>query len=110
MGNSIYLPAAEDTMVNIHIDDECVSIDAFDLEDYFAEAQTKADEMGTEWQREFPSIFQKHTQARLTAGQAVLLWTAHATKMQELKKSLFLESVGSKKSATSKPKTTKKKK
>ena len=109
MGKSIYLPPAEDTLVNIHMGKDVISVDMFDLEEYFAEAQIKAEEMGTEWQHEFPAIFKKHTKATINPGQAILLWTAHRAKLEELKKSLFQESVGLERSATSKPRRSKKK-
>ena len=109
MGKSIYLPPAEDTTVNIHIGKDTVTIDLFDLEEYFAEAQTKAEEMGTEWQHEFPSIFKNHTKSVINPGQAILLWTAHRTKLEELKKSLFLASESYAKQDTSKQRRTKKK-
>ena len=110
MGKSIYLPPASDTITNIQLEGKNVKIDTFDMEVLFMEAQNKANEMGTEWNDEFPKLFEKKTKAVITSGQSTLLWYAHRQHMEELKKSLFQELENSRKPVTnSKRKQSKKK-
>ncbi len=110
MGKSIFLPATEDTIITVHLGKDSVDIDAFDLDTLFITANNKSVEMGSDWNDEFPSLFQKKYKKNITPGQAILLWNGHRDFMEDLKKSLSHASMSLKKPVTSsKPKTSKKK-
>lgn len=111
MGNtSIYLPESSDTDFTIHLSrDKKVVIDCFDLDQIFVDSEDLATQQSTSWKDEFPVIFKKRTGQNITSGQAVLLWTAHRTNMDDIKKNIFSEYEGLKKPESNSRRRTKKK-
>lgn len=110
MPSEIFLPSAEDTQIVITVGGKSkVTMDIFQLEDVFVDAQRVADDMGTDWKNEFPTLFEEQTKFKITPGQAVLLWNAVQGRLEELKKSLLREYVdSSKQESKSRPRRKKK--
>jgi hypothetical protein len=110
MPSPLFLPAAEDTQVTINIGGkDSITVDIFDVEDSFILAQSKAEDMGTTWKQEYPSIFKSKFKKEITSGQAILLWEGTKARLIELKKSLLEESAPSAKPGSTQSRQTKRK-
>lgn len=107
---SIYLPEAVDTNFTIHLSrTTSVEIDAFELDQLFVDSEDLATEQATSWKDEFPEVFHRKTGKKISSGQSVLLWNAHRTNMEKLKKNMFVGYEDLKKPVSNSRRKTKKK-
>ena len=86
MPRSIYLPSEADTQIIVKINDEDLTLDAFDLDDLFGKASEIAKETRRNWKYEFIPLFDRKYGKLLTLGQVLFLWNGLQDMLLDLKK------------------------
>lgn len=95
MTRSIFLPPEEETTVLLNFpgtSKEPVTVDIFELEGLIFKASKLAEEMGTKWQVQAPSILKKALGVDISPTQAVLLYGALQLQIEDAKKKLYEQS------------------
>jgi hypothetical protein len=90
---SIYLPAGEDTKLEISGPDIAnpIVIDLMELDGLINESNNLAKETGQHWLMELTDLFSHKYGVSLTRTQAFLIYDAVRKAIDELKKKLFIK-------------------
>lgn len=92
MANTIYLPSDEDTTITIHADDQECSMNILEFDELVIEASDRSKKNGTNWQEEGVQLLKLRHKLSLSINQFRWLYTANRTRIEDVKKKLFVES------------------